>query len=152
MSFHLKFLDETVPQDWSELPGREVLVEIKIGDFSERMATPLGYWTTDQYKKQWKHAADTLLENETNSTLFITQFYDPKEDGPGYVLECWWAYREADKVYMRNSYIVSEGMPKEWDLVSLDSLATSRNPKDMVSEWVVSVEDIKLFRTALQTL
>lgn len=147
MSFSIRFLDEPVPREWGNFVNPQALAEIRIGDFAERTAVPLNFWSEDQYRQQWRDAANKLLENETGQSVFITQFYDPQKREAGYALECWLAYREADTVYIRNSYFPHEKAPSKWDIVSFDPLVDKRDPKDDVSEWAISLEDLRRFQT-----
>jgi hypothetical protein len=149
MSFSIKFLSEPVPSEWGQQASQEVLGEITVGEFSERTAVPLNFWSKSQYQEQWRNAANKLLEGNKGKAVFITQFFDPQKKETGYVLECWPAYREGESVYIQNFYIPHESMPENWD-INFEALIEERNPEDHGSEWTTTPEDIKRFQAELK--
>ena len=50
--FGIFFEDENSPFDNGY--GKHLLARIHLGEYSEELHIPVGYWSSDEYKRNWK--------------------------------------------------------------------------------------------------
>ena len=134
--FDIAFIaDEPVLEEeaWLSLCGR-----ITLGDYSECFWAPLDPWRRADYERQWLDAAHRLL-HEADRTGFFTQAY-----------WMWWTmWREGSRVFVHEEFIPPEryGGPYDGSVPYhiIGPRGTHSDDGEMVSEWEISVDDIREF-------
>ncbi|MDQ3748253.1 MAG: hypothetical protein M3367_04430 [Acidobacteriota bacterium] len=77
---------------------------ITLGDFSEEFVAPLVFWTLDDYRKQWRDAAERIVNGEARS-CFAASMRESLDDGAIFL---WTAYKLADTVYFQAQVFATE--------------------------------------------
>ncbi len=77
---------------------------ITIGDFWETIIIPIGYWTREDYEKQWKEGLERLKMHNT-SCLVVTAC-DKNNGGP--FVDWWRLYRIENTVFIQNGWLMLE--------------------------------------------
>lgn len=119
--------------------------QIQIGNFEERFEMLLGYWTIDDYKKQWKLGLERILNH--NESCLVAEIQDPQK-APWLVT--WVLYRDGNTIYIQNHTLVKKSDIKALKQKSFtfDNYYEYINPRgrsEEVSEWVTDLDSIKKF-------
>jgi hypothetical protein len=118
---------------------------ITIGDFNEYFGSTLTFWDQDDYRKSWDAGLRRLLSGAAVSCL-ATSVTDPPITN---FVEVWPLFLSGDDVYVQNQMVFLDQLPHEfdpsapWD--SVGSRITVTEDGDEISEWQVSLNDIREF-------
>lgn len=146
MTFDIRFLEEEIPNDWLHEGEQGLLAEIEIDGFLEKETILTGYWKKEDYLRQWQEAARLLTGDSSDvKAAFATSVHDPMNPEHGYVISWWTAYRVGDVVYIRNESLGYDANSQPIDIKNIYKYISDRNDSENVSEWQVSVEDIRKF-------
>jgi hypothetical protein len=141
--FDIAFLPGELPfedeeeEGWTGLWGRTELE----ADFRERFVAPIGWWTREDYERQWLEGARRLLDGARESAFVL-------EAG-----RLWWmAWREGDTVVLQQRLLVGEEMAPAWraDAAHVPYTLVSKRRSQTeegedVSEWQVLLSDVGAF-------
>jgi hypothetical protein len=82
---------------------RQVMTKIQIGDFEEYLDVFLGWWTINDYERQWTEALERLAKHD--KSCFIVAIDDP---GRRKFLEWWPLYKIGKKIHVQNHILVDD--------------------------------------------
>lgn len=114
----------------------------------EYFHAPTRYWDRDGYLSQWREAFQRLLDGNEISVI-ITVMYKPEEAN---FLTFWPMYRVGDTVYFQEMLLFLEELDEPFDENNIYKSIAPRDPAKSdkkiqgvhaVSEWAVSIKDIK---------
>ena len=160
MSFSIQLLEEPVPQKMLEKGEKGVMGRIIIGERSdpkalnERIIIATNYWSPSDYIRQWMEALHMITDGPDNAkSALITEMYNPAN--PRWAIFWWPLYREKNSVYIHSQYLIDKDMrPLSINLNKLysyvDDRAKPTEGGDEVSEWEVSVDDMREFLDKLE--
>ena len=120
--------------------------EIQIGDFKETFEMPLGYWTMQDYEKQWKQGIERI-KNHDKSCL-ITELQDPTKDPWA---NTWVLYKDGHTVHIQNNLLMGKRFSKllkkePYTIETCYNFIIPRETKSddgmQISEWDINLEDI----------
>jgi contact-dependent growth inhibition (CDI) system CdiI-like immunity protein len=77
---------------------------ITIGDFWETIIVPIGYWTREDYERQWKEGLERL--KTYNTSCLVVTACDKNTGGP--FIDWWRLYRIKDTVFIQNGWLMLE--------------------------------------------
>jgi hypothetical protein len=122
---------------------------IKIGDFEERFECSLGYWMPMKYQAQWLNAVDQLLQGRTRVAL-VSSITDPTTAN----FLFWWPIYSIDgSAHFQQQILFREDFPHAFDFESLlESVPVYESVYEegqKLSEWVTSIEDIRIWRASV---
>ncbi|HSC25055.1 MAG TPA: hypothetical protein VLB80_02460 [Candidatus Babeliales bacterium] len=100
MGMSIGIIDDKPKKKWGHLSAKG---EIQINDFRETLYIPLGWWSLDDYKKQWHEGIERL--SYYDRTCFIVAVNNPQKRR---FIEWWVLYKIDDKVYVQNQIIISD--------------------------------------------
>jgi hypothetical protein len=137
--FDIAFVDGEPPYEDEE--GTGLWGCTVLGDFSERFIAPTGWWSREDYERQWIEGAQRLLAGEPVSAFTV-------EAG-----RVWWtAWREGAEVIVHQRYLFAD------EMAPARTAAASELPYELVgprrgaseegfsvSEWRVSIDDLRDF-------
>ncbi len=138
-------------------PGYKMLQgNIVIGNFSEHLDVPIGYWSADDYFRQWLEAIKNIVEDKENqNATLITQMFDPLKKEFGYIIEHWPMHRVGSNVYLQNKYETAESLAMPFELnnlyKSLDYKKEKTAIESGVSEWCIDISDLQEFANRLES-
>ncbi len=87
--------------EFGELAARG---RITLGEFSEEFVAPLVFWKVDDYRRQWREAAERIL-NGCERSCFVAAMRESPLDG---VIFLWPAYRDGEVVYIQHRLVLPE--------------------------------------------
>ena len=115
---------------------------ITLGEFSEEFVAPLVFWSVDDYRKQWRDAAERIVNGEACS-CFAASMRESPDDGAIFL---WTAYKLADSVYFQHKLLLSETAEGAFEpsniYAQIDERQTKTENGSQISEWRVSVSDV----------
>ena len=121
---------------------------ITLGDFSEEFVAPLVFWTVDDYRKQWREAAERILDGHDRS-CFVGSMRESLSDGAVFL---WTAYRLADNVFFQHKLLLLETVKGKFQTLNpyaqVDERQTETEEGQQISEWRVLVSDVARFQRA----
>ncbi len=140
--FNLKFIFNG--KFSSERNEEVALGEISLRNFTENFQSSLSFWRIEDYEKQWIEAAKRIFE--FNRTAFITDLGNPKISN----FVTWWkAWRIDEQIFVQNQLSFLKEISGLFDLNNpyefIGDRATETEDGEIISEWEVSVQDIKNF-------
>jgi hypothetical protein len=142
------FAIEFVGKSQIEFNEPAIRGRITLGDFSEEFVSPLVFWTVDDYRKQWRDAAERIVNGEARSCFAATMRESP-EDGAIFL---WTAYRLADTVYFQHKLLLPETVTDTFEpsniYTQVDKRQTETEDGYRISEWQVSVKEIACYLRA----
>lgn len=140
------FAIEFVGKPQIEFNESAVRGRITLGDFSEEFVAPLIFWTVDDYLKQWREAANRLLDGHDRS-CFVASMRESLSDGAVFI---WTAYKFADTVYFQHNLLLTETVKGIFEpsnpYAQVNERETETEEGERISEWRVSLNDIVLFQ------
>lgn len=144
--FGIFFEDENSPFDNGY--GKHLLARIQLGEYSEELHIPVDYWSSDEYKRNWKKSLATGLEKRDHS-LLITSMHDPVNLN---FFSSWVIYYDKENSFVQNKIIFLEDFPK-FDLSMIENYIGIHEIINedgfRISEWVVKTEDVISFYNEL---
>ena len=146
MAFKICFTGE--PDEYlGEDPNTPYAIgRIVAGALDENFASTLYEWSKCNYEAQWLHSLERLIAGEQKVVL-ITSYVNPGES-PNLV---WWAlYRgKADLMHVQNHLRFYDQLGSQFSVDTastfLDERITLDEDGNRISEWNVSLAEIKLF-------
>jgi hypothetical protein len=128
--------------EFGELAARG---RITLGEFSEEFVAPLVFWTADDYQRQWREAAERILDGFEQS-CFVAAMRESPLDGAIFL---WPAYRFGDVVYFQHKLLLPEVVKGNFEpsnpYAQVEERRTLSDDGEPISEWQVSVGDIARF-------
>ena len=139
--FAIEFIGN--PQiEFDELAARG---RITLGEFSEEFVAPLVFWAADDYRRQWREAAERIL-NGCEQSCFVAAMRESLLDGAIFL---WPAYKEGEAVYIQHKLLLPELVKGRFDTLNPCAQVGERRSLseegEPISEWQVSVGDIARF-------
>lgn len=120
------------------------LGEISLRNFTENFWASLSIWKIEDYEKQWIEGAKRILE--FNRTVFITDLNNPKTSN---FITWWKAWRINEQIFVQNQLLLFSETSSFFDLNNpyelIGERTTETKNREKVSEWEVSLQDIKNF-------
>jgi hypothetical protein len=145
MSFSIKLLEESVPTEEPKHQAQYGL--ITLGSFQERFIALTTLWTAEAYKAHWREAVRRVVETGADSCL-ITSVHDPSES---HMLFWWPMYRAGDRVRVQNGILFFDQLDRPFRIenpyASVPPRRTVTEDGDILSEWEVSLPDLRRFLT-----
>jgi len=142
--FNIEF-SRSPRNEFGELAARG---RITLGDFSEEFVSPLGFWTADDYQRQWHEAAERVLNGGAPS-CFVAAMRESPLDG---VIFLWPAYKDGEAVYIQHKLLLPEIVKGSFDpsnpYAQVDERRVLSEEDEQISEWQVSIGDIARFLRA----
>ena len=121
---------------------------ITLGDFSEEFIAPLVFWSVDDYRKQWREAAQRILDGHDRS-CFVASMHESLSDGAVFL---WTAYKLADNVFFQHKLLILETVKGNFEPSNLyaqvDERETETEEGQQISEWRMLVSDIARYQRA----
>ncbi len=143
MGFNIAFTGETA--DYDDLV---VVGEITLGEHQERFHSAIDYWSTRQYEESWHTALKRLVDGEEVSCL-VTNMVDPEHAN---FLTVWPLYRIGNQVHVQNQIVFLQELDHPFSAAepwrSVDARETVDEDGNRISEWVVSLHDVRQFLEA----
>lgn len=125
--------------------------QITIGKFIEAFTSSLSYWNQKDYLKQWYHTITGAIENDNFIGCLITSMVNPIKQNH---IICWPLYRERDKIYIQNRILFMKDIKEKFDIKKIGEYVSPHirfnNDGDKISEWKISVDDLKIFFKQLE--
>lgn len=116
---------------------------ITINDFNERFFSPTGFWSREEYLKNWYQELNKLL-NGFSCAKLITKMYNPKYAN---YLQSYVFYLADENVFIREQFLFLGESPKQIlleDLYSKELIREIYNEEGKkISEWKCSKKDIE---------
>ncbi|WP_057920892.1 hypothetical protein [Lysobacter capsici] len=116
---------------------------IQVGEFTEPLLCPIGYWARQDYVEQWLHALDQICMGKEKTALIVS-IYDPESSN---FVMVWPLYLIGDNVHVQNSIIFLEHLDEVFDAgkvgMYVEDHATISDEGEKISEWIVPVEAIR---------
>lgn len=146
--FSIEFMDQSSPH----ASDHDIMGEITIGDFKEKIILPLGYWSKQDYYRQWATALTNLIDSKFNGrTALLTQMHDPKTAN---FIRCWPLHREGESVYIQECILFMDQLPEPFNPNHIENYIASREAVnedgDEISEWSISIDELKEWLVKLQ--
>jgi len=128
--------------EFGELAARG---RITLGEFSEEFVAPLVFWKADDYRRQWREAAERILDSGKRS-CFVAAMRESPLDGAIFI---WPAYRDGEAVYIQHKLLLPEMVKGSIDssnpYAQVAERRTVSEEGELISEWRVSAGDIARF-------
>jgi CdiI N-terminal domain len=119
--------------------------ELRLGENHERFESVLGFWGVDDYRQSWTAGLQRLLAGESTSCL-ATSVSEPSNAN---FVEVWPLYRQGADVFVQNSLLFLDQLPREFDPGAPWQSVAPRSVVDEdgepISEWRISLDDIRAF-------
>lgn len=139
--FRIEFIAELQSEE-EELSRRG---RITLDEFSEQFITPLIFWSADEYRRQWREAAERVVHGAGHS-CFVTAMYKSPAEG---VIFFWSAYREGEAVFFQQRLLCAEHVKGSFDpsnpYAQVGERETMSGEGNVVSEWQVPVKEVAKF-------
>lgn len=117
-------------------PYGDLLGEIQIGDFAEKLHVATDYWEPRQYQEQWDDALSRLLSGAEKGA-FITSLDDPRAAGGRAFL--WLFYRGGADVVFQHQLLFLDDFGAPFDPHAAERWVPERETVseegDPISEW-----------------
>jgi hypothetical protein len=130
--FRIGFAEEA--EDDEERAGR-----IVIGDFEEGFLAETGFWSAEEYRRQWLEGARRLVAGAERS-CFVTCARKP---APEDFFEWWTVYRRGAEAVFHNQYPHFDALGRSFSYALLYDFVPPCAAE--VSEWIVDVDAIARF-------
>lgn len=120
---------------------------IEIGPYKERFIAPLMYWSVDDYRRHWEQAIERILFHQSDVSCLITSMADPAKSA----FIFWWPmYRVNNKtVCIQNHILFFDKLQSPFDesnpFSSVPERRTINEDGDNISEWLVSIDEVRHF-------
>jgi len=144
MSFAIRFVP---PEEaaWELEPHDVRYGLIVIGEFSEHFQVDLEFWRQEDYVRHWRHALERITSDDQISCL-ITSLGDPRTS----MMVFWWPlYRTGDTIRVQNAIRSFDQLGGLFDsenpYPSVPPRRTVSEDGDPISEWSMSVDDVRKF-------
>jgi hypothetical protein len=139
--FAIEFIGN--PQiEFGELAARG---RITLGEFSEEFVAPLVFWMADDYRRQWREAAERISDGCERS-CFVAAMRESPLDGAIFL---WPAYRDGEAVYIQHKLVlpglVEGGFDPSNPYAQVGERRTVSEEGELISEWQVAVGDVARF-------
>jgi hypothetical protein len=139
--FDIEFIGK--PQiEFGELAARG---RIALGEFTEEFLSPLVFWTVDGYRRQWREAAERIL-NGYDRSCFVAAIRKSPLDGAVFL---WPAYKDGEAVHLQHRLLLPELVKGSFDVknpyAQVGERRTQSEEGEPIAEWRVSVGDIARF-------
>jgi CdiI N-terminal domain len=140
LGFSVQFLDEDIA---SVAPGCRC-GEICIGEFRERFASDMTFWTKEQYERQWLGAASLILI--ATKAALVTSVTEPATSN---FVRLWVMYREDDTVTFQEQICLLADLGAGFDPERAECAARPRQHTsedgEPISEWTTTLHAIRAF-------
>jgi hypothetical protein len=140
--FSIDFLNDAKPT--AVLEELCLYGNISVGEFSERFASPVGFWRAEDYRDQWQWVLGTLEDDHPK--CLVTAMRDPRL---ATLIEVWPVYRVEEIVFFQHRIIFCNDIGKSADLGTIyDAIGARETRSDdgtPISEWSVPMGSIQHF-------
>lgn len=123
------------------LPGK-----IIADNLNEGFRSAIGYWSADDYRRQWVAAIDVIIACGEKTAL-ITSIEEPRASS---VLDWWPIFREGQMIYIRSQLLILAQLTKPFDSSRIEDLVEPRKifseDGSRISEWSFNLSDLVEFR------
>ena len=134
MAIRIRFIEQP------DSSAKDIAVgEIAVNGFRERLEIPLGFWTRQDYERQWKEGIDRIKNQSCEKSCLITARYDPAH--ANFIV--WWPiYRVLDRLVVQHEYLFLDQLERPFDPVEpysyIGTRQVSSSSGEPVSEWEVT--------------
>lgn len=134
MSFDIRFIrdDDESLEEFLGPGARGLRGRITLGEYTEEFVALLDPWTRADYERHWREAARRMAEG-ADRTAFFTSAFEFR----------WTMWREADRVYVQEHFLLADGFPEPFD--PADLFAHIRDRETGPSEWTLDLADVVAF-------
>jgi hypothetical protein len=120
---------------------------ITIDDFVEDFESPLWFWKTADYERQWAEGIQRILEGAPKSCL-ITSLIEPIRTAD-YVFGSWWKlYLNGINVIVQQQLLIGDVVGTVFDVADPYSAVPDYRPTtaegEPLSSWTTSLRELKL--------
>ena len=142
------FAIEVISSPHVEFGEPVVRGRITLGEFEEEFVAPLVFWSAEDYRRQWREAAELILRG-TGKTCFVVAMRASPADG---AIFFWSAYKFGSAVYFQHQLLLPETVSGNFDpsnpFAQIGERQVRSETGERISEWQVSWEDILRFLPA----
>ena len=136
-----------------------IVGEIKVDGEVESFISPISYWDKTDYLKSWQTSIQRILGGKELSCLIVSL---PNPTQSPYI-ETWPIYRKSDQsIALSNQHIYRKNLSIPFDennpWVAIEDLekltdhdVTDNNQSELISEWQVTEDELRLFLKELST-
>lgn len=142
MNININIIESKPKKQWGVV---SVKGEIQIDDFRESLYIPLGWWSLDDYKKQWQEGLRRLANHD--KSCLVVGIDNPKVRK---FIEWWVLYKIDNKIYIRNKIAVDDIYSEQigdrpFTIQNCYDFIPERGPKfnsegREISEWVIEYD------------
>lgn len=130
--------------------GPQQKYEIVIGDFKETVPLMTNLWDVNAYESQWIEALTALIGDQIDRCMLVVDI-QPAAISSG--ITFWVMFREGDSIYCQQRFLRERDEAKIRSPLSAQQFIAPRlqgTPEEQaqVSEWLLSVEDVRDFVSA----
>jgi hypothetical protein len=120
---------------------------ITIDYFVEDFESPLWFWKTADYERQWAEGIQRILDGEPKSCL-ITSLIDPVRTGD-YVFGSWWTlYRDGVNVILQQQLLIGDVVGARFNVTdpysAVPDYRATTEEGEPLSSWITSLDELKL--------
>ena len=120
---------------------------ITIDDFVEDFESPLWFWKTTDYERQWVQGIQRILDGKAKSCL-MTSLIEPIRTAD-YVFGAWWKlYLDGMNVIVQQQLLIGEVIGAEFDVAdpygSVPDYRATTAESEPLSSWTTSLSELKV--------
>jgi hypothetical protein len=148
MAFSIAFLDEPTIYEDDDAATPSAVGRLVIGDWEEEFVSSLFRWSKEDYHAQWLLAIESPLSGSDKAALIVEYL------GPDAGRLWWWPiYRIEDTAYFQEQILFFDRLKEPFSIERAFSFVKDRQitneDGDKISEWSVSLSEIKQFQHVL---
>lgn len=121
--------------------------EVAIGDFKEVVPLMTNLWDVNAYESQWSEALTALIDERVDRCMLVVDIQPPPISSG---ITFWVLFREGESIYFQQRFLRERDEGKIRSPISAQQFIAPRlqgtsEDQAQVSEWVLSVEDVREF-------
>lgn len=124
-----------------------LLGRIVAGSLDEEFRSAIGYWSADDYRRQWASAIDSIIVGGSKTALITSMEKKPTMSG---ALDWWPVFREKRMVYIRSQLLILSRLGRVFGPNDFTEFIGQRAEFDedgnRISEWSCDIADLVAFR------
>jgi hypothetical protein len=121
--------------------------EITLGEFVESFPLLTSLWSESEYEQQWVGAIRALVDHRVSRAMLVTDI-EPTQDND--VIVYFVLFREGSRVFVHERFMrpaprIDVRVPEAIEAIIPPRLQGREDEQAEVSEWVVTVDDLRDF-------